>query len=195
MERPIKLSDGEKLILLMLSEIHEHLQIENGTNTALVKEAIYSGNLWGLDWGMPGVYHGTETPEEIVREMVHILAMWQRLEESFSGLNAKDKEWLAKESDLGKDVKFYGFDGNDHTEVQYISAARFMIEHLDRFPIFKGRDLNAHMPILQAYRRMLPVFEPILMEVSNRDFSAAQIAKVLDAYRHPDAPRHLERGA
>jgi hypothetical protein len=48
---------------------------------------------------------------------------------------------------------------------------------------------------LEAYRRMLPVFEPILHQVLNKDFSAAQIAKVLDAYRHPDAPRHLKTQA
>jgi hypothetical protein len=34
---------------------------------------------------------------------------------------------------------------------------------------------------------MLAVFDLILRQVTNRDFSAAQIAKVLDAYRHPDA--------
>jgi uncharacterized protein YfbU (UPF0304 family) len=183
----MKLSDGEKLILLMLCEIQEHLKMKGETNIELVKEAIFSGNLWGLEWGMPGVFHDAETSDEIVREMVHILAMWQRLEESFNGLSPEDQEWLAKESDLGKDVKFYGFDGNDRTEVQYISAARFMVDHLDRFHIFKGRDLNAHMPTLQAYRRMLLVFEPTLKEVSNKDFSAAQIAQVLAAYRHPRA--------
>ncbi len=191
MKKPLQLSEGEKLILLMLCEIKEHLKLEDGTDTELVKEAIYSGNIWGLDWGMPGVFHGLETPESVVTEMVHILAMWQRLEESFNGLSAEDKERLAKESDLGTDVKFYGFDGNDHTEVQYISAARFMVDHLDRFPIFKGRDLNAHMPTLQAYRRMLPVFEPILQQVLNRDFNAGQIAQVLEAYRHPDAPPNV----
>jgi uncharacterized protein len=158
----------------------------------LVKEAIYSGNIWGLDWGMPGVFHGSETSEDVVSEMVHILSMWERLEQSFNGLNAKDKEWLAKESDLGKDVKFHGFDGNSQTEVLYISAARFMVDRLDRFQHFKDRDFNAHMLTLEAYRRMLPVFEPILMQVLNKNFSAAQIAQVLEVYRHPDAPRHAQ---
>ena len=191
MDEPMKLSNGEKLILLMLCQIQEHLKMKDETDTALVKEAIHSGNLWGLEWGMPGVFHGSETSEEIVTEMVHILAMWQRLEESFNSLNAKDKEWLANESDLGRDVKFHGFDGNDKIEVHHISSARFMIDHLDRFEIYKGRDLNAHMPTLKAYRRMLPVFEPILMQVSNQDLSKEQIQQVLDAYRHPDAPRHV----
>lgn len=185
----MELSDGEKLILLMLCQIQEHLKMKDDTDTALVKEAIYSGNLWGLKWGMPGVFHGSETSEEIVTEMVNILVMWQRLEESFNNLNPQDKKWLAEHSDLGRDVKFHGFDGNDQTEVHYISSARFMIERLDRFQIFKSRDLNAHMPSLEAYRRMLPIFDPILRQMTNQDFSKEQIKQVLDAYRHPDSPR------
>ena len=38
----MKLSQGEKLILLMLCEIQEHLKIEGGTNTKLIQEAILS---------------------------------------------------------------------------------------------------------------------------------------------------------
>src|SRR5713101_2753123 len=110
---------------------------------------------------MPGVFHGTEISDEIVTEMVKILAMWQRLEDSLKGLSAEDKAWLEKESVFGSDVKFSGFDGNGKIEVQYISAARFMVERLDRFKLFKDRDFNAHMPTLEAYRRMLPVFDEI----------------------------------
>src|SRR5450432_1906400 len=36
-EKTMKLSQGEKLILLMLCEIQEHLKIEGGTNTKLIQ--------------------------------------------------------------------------------------------------------------------------------------------------------------
>lgn len=182
----MKLSDGEKLILLMLCEIQEHLKMKGETNTKLVKEAIFSGNVWGLEWAMPGVFHGSETPEEIVKDAVNIMAMWQRLEESFNNLKPEDKKWLADNAFLGDDVKFHGWDGNSSTEVQYMSAARFLVEQLDRFEIFKGRDFNAHMPTLDAYHRMLEVFDPILHKVLNKDFSAKQIAEVMNAAKHPE---------
>lgn len=182
----MKLSDGEKLILLMLCEIQEHLKIEGQTDTELVKEAIYSGNLWGLEWGMPGVFHGSETPYEIVKDAVNIMAMWQRLEESFNNLKPEDRKWLTENAFLGDNVRFFGWDGNGQTEVLYISAAHFLVDHLDRFEIFKGRDFNAHMPTLDTHRRMLTVFEPILKQVSNRDFTAKQIAEVMNAAKHPD---------
>jgi hypothetical protein len=108
--------------------------------------------------------------------------MWERLEQSFSNLHPDKKKWLAENSKpFGKDVQFPGFDGNN--ESPYVSAARFFVDSLDRFQHFKGRELNAHMPTLQAYRRMLAVFDPILLQVSNQDCSAAQIAEVLNAWR------------
>jgi uncharacterized protein len=61
-----------------------------------------------------------------------------------------------------------------------------MVEQLGDYELFKGRDFNAHMPTLDAYRRMLPVFDTILHQVSNKDFTAAQIVEVLDAYKHPE---------
>ena len=185
----MKLSDGEKLILLMLCEIQDHLKtkgMEAETDTKMIKAAIFSGNLWGLKQGMPGVFHNSETPDFVVSETIHIMAMWQRLEESFNGLSEKDKKWLADNSEFGNLVHFTGFDNNSELEVQYISAGHFLIDHLDSFQIFKGRDLQAHMPTLATYRRMLPVFDPILHEVTNRDFSAKQIAQVMDEFPHPE---------
>jgi len=41
--------------------------------------------------------------------------------------------------------------------------------------------------MLDAYRRMYKVFEPILDHVSNQNFSAEQIAQVLAAWRTPKA--------
>lgn len=149
-------------------------------DTKFVKEAIYSGNLWGFAWKMPGIFHDEESTDRNVQETCDILDMWERLEESFSNLNPEDRDWLAKNADpFGKDVKFDGFDGNN--EGEYISVARFLIEQLDRYQHFKGRNLNAHMPTIETHRRMVKVFKPILQQVSNRDFTAGQIAEVLNA--------------
>jgi len=44
----MKLTDGEKLILYMLSEIYEHLGIEGKTkiDSQFVKSAIHDGHAW-----------------------------------------------------------------------------------------------------------------------------------------------------
>ena len=51
----MKPTNSEKLILVMLSEIHEKLCIKNGVNTKLVTNAIYSQNTWALSWDLPGI--------------------------------------------------------------------------------------------------------------------------------------------
>ncbi|HKT25962.1 MAG TPA: YfbU family protein [Terriglobales bacterium] len=154
----IKLSDGEKLILLMLCELQEKLNIKSETDTKLVKEAIFSGNVWGLEWAMPGVFHRHEAKEEVRSETIDILDMWNFLETSYERFSDTEKERVKKEGQSA-DVRFYGFDGNG--EAEYISVASFLIDYLDRFQHFKGRDLNAHIPTLDMHRRMYRVFEPI----------------------------------
>lgn len=182
MSEKVILRPGEKLILLMLCDLHDHLKVKSETDTGLVRGAIHSGNLWGLGRAMEGAFHGHENSDAVVNETVAILFMWQRLEESFDNLPQADKEWLASTVDLfGEGVRFLGFNGNN--EGEYISVARFQMEHLKEFTMFKERrdNLNAHMPTLDIHRRMLGIFEPILNKVSNGDFSAAQIAEVWSA--------------
>ena len=53
----------------------------------------------------------------------------------------------------GSHVKLLGFDGNN--EAEYCSIARFMIEDLGRWALFKRRELNCHYPSLYHHRRML----------------------------------------
>jgi hypothetical protein len=69
----MKLSDREKLILLILCEIQDHLEMKGmkaETDTQLVKEATYSGKLMGIKVGLHGVFHDHETPESIVSAAV-----------------------------------------------------------------------------------------------------------------------------
>lgn len=181
----VKLSDGEKLILLMLCEMYDHLKVKGETDTRLIRQTIYSGNLWGLEWQLTGVFHGHETPIEVVRETQDILFMWQRLEESFKGLSKEDKKRLAKTSEpFGDNVRFPGFDGNN--EGTHLGTAHFFIEVLNRFQYFKGRGLDSHHHTLSGHRRMLRIFDPILHTVLNRNLSGEQLAEVLSSWRAPE---------
>ena len=176
----VTLSAGERLILLMLCEIYEHLKIKGETDTKLIKEAIFSGNIWGLEWELTGVFHGDDCREEVVSETVDILQMWERLEQSFIHLSTGDKASLT-DLPFGDDLRFPGFDGNN--ECDHISVAHFLVDTLGRFKHFKGRAFDAHMQTLDGHRRMLVVFQPILQQVLNKDFSSSQIADVLKVWR------------
>ena len=186
MSERVTFSRSEKLILLMLCEVYDQMKINSeNIDHKFVRAAISSGNMWGLAWGFPEVFETTDTPDAVVNETVDILAMWRRLEESYEGLSQEERVWLETEAEpFGKNVRFSGFDNNN--EIDYIRAANFLIKYLDKFPNFKDRPLDAHMPTIEAHRRMLPVFEPILHHVQSSDLSAAHIAEVMKARQHPD---------
>jgi hypothetical protein len=44
--KTMNLTNPEKLVLVMLAEIHEALKIKNGVDTKLLKNAIYRDNTW-----------------------------------------------------------------------------------------------------------------------------------------------------
>lgn len=181
----MKITDTDKLMLVMLSEIMEHLEIKGGVDPKFVQSAINSGNLWGLKWQYPGIFDMEETPESVVREVGNYLDMWSFLEEGYESLSDTDREKVATEAEpFGTDVQFRGFDGNNETT--HMGAARFLIDDLDRFSRFADRDLNSHAPSIDGYQRMYLVFEPIRRTLTGRQLGADEIIQILQARRYPE---------
>lgn len=181
----MKITDGEKLILLMLSELYERLNIEGEIEPAFIKSAIFSGNLWGIPWKYSGIPFEDQKTPEIVKKVVDILDMWRFIEADYQKLSEEDKKKLEKDArPFGKDPKFPGFDGNN--EPEYINVASFIINELERFEEFRGRSLNAHSATLETYQRMLSAFEPIRKNLMVGSMSLAQLTTVLKAKTHPD---------
>jgi uncharacterized protein len=187
---PMNLSDSEKLILMMLSDIHKHLKIKNGTDAEFVQSAILSGNTWGLYWKFPGIFEGQgETPAN-VHEVLEILEMWEAIELSYDKLSADDKARMkAEENPFVSHPRFSGFDGNNETE--YMGIAHFLVDELGRFTHFKGRDLNSHMPLsLDGYRRMLTVYRQSPFSPLHPDeLTSTQITEILREQLHPERRR------
>jgi uncharacterized protein YfbU (UPF0304 family) len=176
------ISDGEKLIALMLGDLIKKLNIDVDTDVELVQKVIYGGHYWALDWEMPGIFHGHADKESRVSFVVDVLDMWSFMEEAFEELGEEDRKRLVEKAGLsGENVRFPGFDGNNESE--YLGIARFFIEDLDRFERFKtGRQtaLNSHCPTLQRYSRMLKVFEPIRKALIGRRLSMDELAAILN---------------
>ncbi|MGM7839072.1 YfbU family protein [Yersinia enterocolitica] len=182
----MKLTNPEKLTLIMLSEIYEKLGINGGDkiDPDFVKEAIYSDNTWAFEWKYSGIFYdktGPNPPE--VNEVLDILDMWDLIEMSYEELSAVEKRELAvKAEPFGKNVRFKGFDGNNETE--HFGIADFLINKLDRFSRFKGRDLNSHAQSLTVYARMNKVFEPIRNDLDGRGLDVDELAAILNAKKH-----------
>jgi uncharacterized protein YfbU (UPF0304 family) len=180
----IKLSDGEKLILWMLCDIQQHLKMQTESYADFVKEAISTGNSWALSMELPGILHGSEASETVVKETTDILVMWEILEDSFERLSQPERDSLGLEfKPFGPNLKFAGFSGNYDSE--YLSVARFYIHKTERFQRFKDRDLDSHAPMIEAYRRMLNVFQPFFGAGDGAHLTVDEIAAVAAERVHP----------
>lgn len=180
----MKLSDGEKLIILMLSDLHEKLDINGEIEPYFLKSAIFNDHLWGIRWKYSGIpFEDSEDPT-IVKEVADILDMWSFIERGYSKLNEKDKETLSNNVEFfGKNPKFEGFDGNNESE--YMSTAMFLVNDLDRFTEFKGRSFNCHHHSIGMHKRMLEKFMPIRKQLSHEPLTVDQLTEILRAKAHP----------
>lgn len=181
----MKISDGEKLILLMLSELYEKMGIQGEIEPEFIKSAIFRDHLWGIPWKYSGIpFEDQETPE-IVKEVVDILDMWSFIEHGYQNLSDEEKAQLEKDADpFGKDPQFRGFDGNNETE--HMSVASFLINDLERFEEFKGRSMNSHCPSIETYRRMLAVFEPMRRNLMSGRLSLSNLTTIIKEKTHPE---------
>ena len=128
----MKITDGEKLILLMLSELYDKLGVEGEVEPDFIRSAIFSNNTWSIPWKYVGIPFEEQDTPEVVKEVLDILDMWSMIERSYEILSNESKEFVEKEaSPFGKDPKFPGFDGNNETE--YMGTASFLVNDLDGF--------------------------------------------------------------
>ena len=145
---------AERLIIAMLCDIYEKLEIKNSFDVELLREAAVGPHHWALQWK----YHGfDEDPvdENLASEVADILDMWDFIELSYEELSKEDQEALERYH------TFDGFDYNDSEEVQCAGVADLLINRLNRWKNFAGRDLNSHIPSLDRHRRMLSRFTPM----------------------------------
>lgn len=177
----MKLTNPEKLILIMLSEIYEKLGVDGSSeiDPKFIKNAIYTDNTWGIDWEYSGLLTGSSDAEPAeVGEVVNYLDMWDFIESSYEELDAQQQKDVAEKVEAR--VKFRGFDGNNESE--YMSIAKFLIVDLGRFQKFKGREnLNSHSPTIGIYRRMYLAFEPIRRTLTSGLMDVDQLVLVLKA--------------
>lgn len=141
----MNLSDGEKLIVALLCDIHEGLQLKGQVDPRLIRATVLATSA-----------HSADSAAEVDA----ILEMWSSIERGYKRLTSDEKEQVEAEAGpLGRGVRFSGFD--DATEAGYRGAAHRLIEEDGRFDRFQGRNLGAHMPCLDGYRRMLTLFRPM----------------------------------
>lgn len=181
----MKVTDGEKLILLMLGELYEKMNVQGDIDPDFIRSAIFEEQTWSIPWKYSGIPFENQDTPDIVNEVLDILDMWSFIEASYNQLT--DEEKLIIEADanpFGKNPKFEGFDGNNESE--YMSTASFIVNQLDRFSEFSGRSFNCHYPSLDMHHRMLSVFKPIRENISFHPLNTKEIVTILNERVHPE---------
>jgi len=167
----MNLSDGEKLILAMLCDVHKALNVKGAVDVEHVRTLIADGR------------PKDDLDSALTHEVGEILEMWSALERGYKRLSAEEKDQVEAEAGpLGRGVRFSGFD--DYTEHEYRDAARHLIEHLNSFDRFQGRKLSAHMPTLDGYRRMLRLFSMMGPVSADVKLSVRQIISLANAEKY-----------
>lgn len=176
----VTFSDGEKLLAVMMRDVYKHLNIKGQIDPDFVCDIIYGGHYWAAQWDLSGLFTDYEDDPRDVTLVVNVLDMWRFIEYGYGKLSKRDKERVEKEAGpFGKSVKFTGFDGNNETS--HMGIARFLVNKMGRWSMFKGRELNSHFPTLDTYRRMLAVFEPMRAGLVGAELSADQLIQILKA--------------
>jgi uncharacterized protein len=104
--------------------------------------------------------------------------MWLFIETAYEKFSAADKKRVEAEvGPLGKNPQFTGFDGNYETE--YMGIAGFLVEKMDRFEHFKGRDFNSHVPVVDRSKQMIVLFGPMRSSLVGRELTADQVITLM----------------
>lgn len=150
----MQMSDGERLIVVMLAEVMEALKLDQELDPALVKTLVINNDGWALRRKYSGIFDSEAPSSEVVSETTNILWMWAIIEHSIAKLTGSE----AKEAEDWHWTEWNGFDGNND---DHYGVARTMIEDLGEFKDSrKGVNLNSHSQAsLPRYRRMYEKFD------------------------------------
>jgi uncharacterized protein len=178
----MNLSEGERLILVMLCDIYKALEIKGAVDLDTLKPLI----LEARSNGVARVHSASGNHRDrtaVATEVSEILDMWSAIERGYKHLSVDEKRTVEAEAGpLGRGVRFSGFDVE--SEIEYRNAAHHLIEATGLFERFQGRNLEAHMPALAGYRRMLRVYAPMRSVRGDQRLDARQIIVLANAEKY-----------
>ena len=173
----------QKLIIGLLTDIHQKLEITDSYDAAFVQKVVASNNGWALTWAYDELNSPESENPEKVSFVADVLDMWELLEQSYAALTPTQRELLAQTAKLPEEgVEFRGFDGNNESDLREI--ATIFINDLDRWNHFSGRGLNSHGRTTPMHERMLDAYRRVtangygLLDVED-------LAEVMNARIHP----------
>jgi uncharacterized protein len=181
----MNLSEGERLILAMLCDIHKALNLKGVIDPDALKPLILEAERYGVTRAVNGTSGDHRDRAAVATEVSEILDMWSAIERGYKHLSVDEKRNVEAEAGpLGRGVRFSGFDAE--SEIDYRDVAHILIVEAGQFERFQGRNLDAHMPALAGYRRMLRLYGPMRSVKGDRQLDVRQIIALANAEKYAD---------
>src|SRR5690242_18570640 len=163
----MKLSDGERLIVVMLADVMQAMGLNHEIDPTLVKRLAVNHDDWAIASRYHGIFDGEGPSDAEVSETHEILSMWSWIEHSISQLEGAEAEEAAN----FHHSQFSGFDGNNDP---HFGIAHTMINDLGYYDEFADRNLNSHSrATLERYRRMLPQYKAAMDRHAGQELTLA----------------------
>ena len=157
MEREVKISDGEKLIIRALCSLLQKDERSLPFDPVFVEAAVSGGHSWALSEILD---QDKEDRIEVVDEVISILYMWFVIETNSCDFSDQEKEKLKETANSNSlDTSFEGFNLNEETE--HYSVTEFLTKVSHRFSWFREREINSFSKTLPLYKRMLLNFKKV----------------------------------
>ena len=168
----MELTDGERLIVVMLSDLMESMEVNREIDPALVKRLAINQDDWAIRMVYSGIFDSEAPNDAEVRETIDILAMWSFIEFSVNDLDETEQNEIK-----ALRWQFSGFDGNHD---RHHGIAHTLIHDLNRFSEFKDRGLNSHsQATLPRYRSILREYNGAMQGRGGEPLTAEQLREML----------------
>lgn len=197
LNHPARFSDGERTLIKLMGDLFAHV----GSSTAqtdLMLNGLKTGNEWIVDLELGALLN--KVPATSITDARFVLAtleMWDLFEHTLEGFDGEQMAAVLAETEgeialreTGKtapprEFKFSGFDSENETD--FIKIADFIINTMQKFPRFKGRDLRCgrqgssehYLKKLKYHKTLVPLLidrSPSAEEVRTFTLQRANIA-------------------
>lgn len=170
----MNMTDGERLITVMLADLMIAMNVPSEIDPDVVKQLVIDNDIWALQYAHPGIFSGEEGPsEEVVRETADILGMYTFIDYSIKKLPADQQADFVD----NRKAWYRGFDGNHDP---HSGVAHTFVDQLNRFSEYKDRLVDSHsQATLPMYRSVKEIYDHVMPEVAGDGLSYEQLKTIL----------------
>jgi hypothetical protein len=170
----VQISDGEKLIVLLLTAMSKGSGRQL-IDADIIRNAVRGGHYWALDWQYPALFNRHHSDRTQADFVCRTLEMWIRIEASYARLSAGDRQTFAERSGLTAPLEFPGW--HAESDVVSMQIAHFITADLKLYSQLKGRSgRNCRAPAAKIYERMLARFDDMRHAPADQPIGVEELA-------------------